>query len=138
MVGIDIDHISLGRRLPIDADHLARVVARLRLDAGATTLHWSLGDHGGCDIEVTFAPYAHPRGIAFTTTAVLWTTTGAARMDVQLEPTDDGEAQITMSPATPDGTLGFVRGSALRSVDGVAHAALEELAQELLWQHSRL
>jgi hypothetical protein len=135
MVGTEIDHKSQARRLPIDAEHLARVVARLRLDVTTAALSWSLGERGNCEVDVSFAPFAHPHGIGFTTTALVWNPFTAARLDVRLEPCADGESQLTMRPAEP-ATRSWA--DANRGDHELVEAALEELAQELLWQHSRL
>ncbi|MCU1426151.1 MAG: hypothetical protein JWL83_151 [Actinomycetia bacterium] len=137
MVGIGIDHISVARRLPIDAEQLARVVARLRLDAATPTVRWSLGDRGTCEVDTAFAPFAHEGGLGFTTTALLWDPEqcGFASLDVTLVPCDPRESQLELHPSE---AIGDWWTSRIPAYLDLAHAALEELAQELLWQQSRL
>ncbi len=137
VVGIGIDHISVARRLPIDAEQLARVVARLRLDTDAPSVSWNLGDRGSCEVDTAFAPFSHEGGIAFTTTALLWDTEhlGLATVNVTLVPCDERESELVFHPSEAIGDWWSAR---LPAYLDLAHAALEELAQELLWQHSRL
>jgi hypothetical protein len=137
MSGIGVDHMSVARRVPIDAEALARVVARLRLDTDTPTVQWSLGERGSCEVETAFAPFSAQLGIAFTTTGVLWDAakTAPARIEVTLVPLDDRETELEIAPADPVGDWWSARLPAYRDL---ADAAAEELAQELLWHQSRV
>ena len=136
MVGIGIDHISITRRMPIDAGMLAAVLARLRAETSGTIASWGLGERGSCDLDVTFRA-AGTRSTAFETAAVLWNPSrnASAPVTVTASVCEAGESQLEIHPASPVGDWWRVHSGAY--VD-LAHAALEELAQEMLYQHARV
>jgi hypothetical protein len=133
MVGTDIDHISITRRLPIEGEALGDVLARLRAETSGTTLHWNLGTHGSCDVDVMFGPSraAGARNGVWQTTAQLHGPgpSGGAAVDVSVTGCGPRESQLVFRPADP---------ATLRGRLELANAAIEELAQELLFQHSRV
>jgi hypothetical protein len=133
MVGMDINHLSIIRRLLIDAGALADVLARLRAETSGTTLHWSLGTHGSCDLDVMFGPSraAGARSGLWETTAQLQGPGPNPAVTVEVTVTGSGprESQLVFRPADPDAMRGHLE---------LANAAIEELAQELLFQHARV
>jgi hypothetical protein len=136
MVGIGTDHIELTRRLPIDGGSLADVLARLRAETSGTILRWNLGARGSCEIDVSFS--GRPaEGIGFTTSAKFWGPGRVAGASVQvvLVACEDDESQLEFHPAA---TVGDWWCDHISAFLDLAHAALEELAQELLWQHARV
>jgi hypothetical protein len=143
MVGIGIDHISIARRLPIGADALAPVLARLRAETSGTTLRWNLGERGSCGVEVTFTRKINGAGLngagtgGFVSSASLSATghDGSATVVVSLVGCDSQESQLEFHPAT---TIGDWWAAHLPAYLDLANAALEELAQELLYQHTRV
>jgi hypothetical protein len=136
MVGIGIDHISITRRLPIEGSSLGRVLARLQAETSGNQVRWNLGERGSCELDVTFA-----RGQAgatrFVTSARLWdpANTSCATVAVSLATCEGHESQLEIHPAEAIGEWWTVR---LPAYLDLAHAALEELAQELLFQHTRV
>jgi hypothetical protein len=143
MVGIGIDHISIARRLPIEASELAPVLARLRAETSGSTLRWNLGERGSCDVEVTFTRPVNGSGPnragtgGFVSSASL-SAPGCdenATVAVSLVGCDAQESQLEFHPATP---IGDWWAAHLPAYLDLAHAALEELAQELLYQHTRV
>jgi hypothetical protein len=137
MVGIGIDHISIARRLPIDGGTLGHVIARLQAEASGTELRWSLGERGSCEVDVPFAR-GQVGGAGFVTAARLWdvTHTSCAKVRVSLVRCKEAqESQLEFHPAEAITEWWSAR---LPAYLDLAHAALEELAQELLFQHTRV
>jgi hypothetical protein len=134
MVGIDIDHISMARQLPIRPAALAAVVARLRAETSGTTLHWNLGNHGRCALDVLFAP---GDGSSLTASARLWRADDAAPLTVAvlLLPRRTAATVLELRAAEPAGPWSDPQVAPFATV---ACAALDELEQELLFQHARV
>jgi hypothetical protein len=133
MVDLGIDHISITRRLPIAPGALDAVVTRLRYENGGSTARWTLGERGSCEFDVTFSR----ADAAFLSTAMLWAPErqAFATLAVSLAPCDGGQTELALHPCEPIGEWWSDR---LPAFLDLAHAALEELAEELLWQHSRV
>jgi hypothetical protein len=140
MVGIGIDHISMVRRLPVDAPTLGPVLARLRAETSGTVLRWNLGAHGSCEIDVLFAdrqPSAGPGEPAryATSMRLLVPEHGeSVTVTVALEAGDD-ETVLECHPTGPVATWWCSHQSTYVEL---ATATLEELVQELLFQHTRV
>jgi hypothetical protein len=139
-VGIGVGNISIARRLPIDRVILPGVLGRLREETVGLTLHWQLGDRGTCDVEVGFVLDAHAAEVGveqYVTTALLSDPHGTeiASVEVTLAPCDGNESQLELRPAQ---AIGPWWDDHIGAYLDLAHAAIEELAQELLWYHSRL
>jgi hypothetical protein len=134
MVDTGIDHISITRRLEIEPTALDAVLARLRIENGSATARWRLGDRGTCEFDIMFVPAEI--GGALDSTALLWAPDRAAftTIAVTIVPCD-GEIEIGLFPTGP---LADWWTNRLAAYLDLAHAALEELAQELLWQYSRV
>jgi hypothetical protein len=109
MVGIGIDHISITRRLPIDAGVLPAVVAGVGAGNGGPT------PAGGRGVS----------GRGGKAESVTVTATACA----------PGESELEIHPASPVAQWWEAR---LAAYLDLAYAALEELAQELLYQHARV
>jgi hypothetical protein len=140
MVGIGIDQISITRRLPIEGDVLEHVLDRLRAEACGTTLRWSLGERGTCEFDLRFDRKvldADGTPIGYESTSALWDTAGCspATITVTLVGCEDHESQLDFVPGE---TLGAWWTAHLAAYLDLAHAALEELAQELLFQATRV
>jgi hypothetical protein len=140
MVGIGIDQISITRRLPIEGETLGHVLARLRAETCGTTLRWSLGERGSCEFDLRFdrdVLDADGARIGYESTALLWDPAGCspATVTVTLLGCDDGESQLDFVPGEALGTWWTAH---LAAYLDLAHAALEELAQELLFQATRV
>jgi hypothetical protein len=133
MVGTDIDHLSITRRLPIDGAALGDVLARLRAETSGTTVHWNLGAHGSCDLAVMFSG---PRGAGAG--SGIWESTAQLRRPGQLP---GATVEVSVAPCGPrESELEFrpTDAPAMRWHLELANAAIEELAQELLFQHARV
>jgi hypothetical protein len=135
MVGIGIDHISITRRLPIDAGMLGHVLGRLRAETSGTTVSWNLGERGSCDLDVSFRAGGEPPVYASNATLHNRDRTASAAVTVTLAGCAMGEAQLEVHPS---GSVGEWWSARLGAYLDLAHAALEELAQELLYQHARV
>jgi hypothetical protein len=124
--------ISVARTLPIDAALLSDVLLRLRRDSAASALRWTLGDRGAAEVDVNFTT----AGVAWTTTARLWNQTGLAvtAATLQVIPTADDEVRLTLQPTLAPAPAWGRDG---RLLDDLAHAVLDELAEELLWHATR-
>ena len=117
---------SMARTLPIDGALLGDVMLRLRRDTPASLLRWTLGDRGTAEVDVCFTS----AGPAWTTTARLWNRAGLAvtAATLQLVATGADEVRLTLEPAESH------QG---RELLDLARAALDELAEELLWHATR-
>jgi hypothetical protein len=139
-VGIEVGNISIARRLPIDRAILPRVLGRLRDETVGLTLHWQLGDRGTCDVEVDFELDAHAAEVGveqYVTAALLSDPQGTdiASVEVTVGPCEGNESQLELRPT---GVIGPWWDGHISAYLDLAHAVIEELAQELLWYHSRL
>lgn len=140
MVGIGFDQISITRRLPIEGESLGPVLARLRVETCGTTLRWSLGDRGSCEFDLRFDRQvvdADGAVLGYESTAALWDPAGCspATISVRLVGCEDHESQLEFRPSEAIGEWWTAH---LAAYLDLAHAALEELAQELLFQATRL
>jgi hypothetical protein len=95
-------------------------------------VRWTLGDKGAAEVDVNFAS----QGARFTTAGRLWDRTGLSIINVTiaLEVTSPDSARLSLElPAEPS-RWWQARADQL---DGLCHAALDELAEELLWHAAR-
>ncbi len=125
--------ISVGRTLPIDGALLGEVLLRLRRDSAAPALRWTLGNRGAAEVDVSFTS----AGTAWTTKARLWNHSGlaVAAARLQLEALSADEVRLTLEPTLPPAAAwGDDAGDLL----DLARAALDELAEELLWHATRV
>jgi hypothetical protein len=138
--------INMVRGLPIDAALIGDVLVQLRRDALGYPIAWTLGNRGSADLDVEFFPVlsaangALAEGAgpypAWTTTARLWDRDGLAVLHSVVEVTAvSGDAcKLTIRPAMPLTPWWSARMPALLDL---AQAALDELAEELLWHATR-
>jgi hypothetical protein len=121
--------ITVVRTLPIDGALLGDVLLRFRRDSSASALRWTLGDRGTAEVDTCFTS----AGPGWTTEARLWNTTGRAvtAATLQLVATDVDEVQLTLEP-----NLAPVCGADALELSDLARAAVDELAEELLWHAS--
>ena len=131
--GMEMDRggMSVARTLPIDAALLGDVIRRLRRDTSSGRLRWTLGDRGAAEVDVCFTS----AGPAWTTKARLWSHAGmvVTPARLQLVATAD-EVRLTLEPLLPTAPAGSHHGCDLLDL---ARAALDELAEELLWHATR-
>jgi hypothetical protein len=126
--------ISVARTLPIDGALLGDVLLRLRRDSAASSLRWTLGDRGAAEVDVCFTS----AGAGWTTTARLWSRTSVALTPatVWCGPTGVDEVTLTLEPAAGDRSRGGMAASPPGLAE-LARAAVDELAEELLWHATR-
>jgi hypothetical protein len=130
--GMDPGGISVTRTLPIDGALLSEVLLRLRRDSVASALRWTLGDRGTAEVEVSFTS----AGSQWTTRARLWNRAGLAvtAATLRVEAVGVDEVRLTVEPMLPTWTEW---GDESELVD-LTQAALDELAEELLWHATRV
>ncbi len=123
--------ISVERALPIDGALLGDVLLRLRRDSPASAVRWTLGDLGAAEIEVSFASH----GPAWTTRARLWNYAGLAMTTatVSLVAVADDEIRLSLEPNVSS----VDSPEDARSMVDLGRAAVDELAEELLWHATR-
>lgn len=143
--------INVVRELPIDAALMGDVLVQLRRDALGCPMAWTLGNCGSADLDVEFFPVLFaPNGgsangvlaegadpfPAWTTTARLWDRDGLAVLHTVVEVTavSGDTCELTIRPAMPLTPWWSARMPALLDL---AQAALDELAEELLWHATR-
>jgi hypothetical protein len=124
--------ISVTRTLPIDGALLSDVLLRLRRDAGPGPLRWTLGDRGSAEVDASFTS----SGSTWTTTARVWDAGGLAVAGValRLDPTGTDSVQLTLQPTSALTPFWQERTEELLEL---AHAAIDELSEEMLWHASR-
>ena len=132
--GMEMDRggMSVARTLPIDGALLGDVLLRLRRDSATPALRWSLGHRGAAEVDVCFTS----AGPAWTTKARLWSHAGmvVTPARLQLVATAADEVRLTLEPLLPTAPAGSHHGCDLLDL---ARAALDELAEELLWHATR-
>ena len=124
--------ISMERTLPIDGALLGDVLLRLRRDCPASSLRWTLGDRGAAEVEVGFTS----DGPIWTSTARLWNYAGFAMTTatVRLVATAPDAVHLTLVPTHGSRP---VSDEETRSMADLGRAAVDELAEELLWHATR-
>ena len=129
---MDRGGMSVARTLPIDGALLGDVMLRLRRDSPTPALRWTLGNSGTAEVDICFTP----SGPAWTTKVRLWSHAGVVMTPATLElvATGDDEVRLTLEPIVARVAVGGASASALLDL---AHAALDELAEELLWYATR-
>jgi hypothetical protein len=111
--------ITVTRTLPIDAALLGDVLRRLRRDAPGGVLRWGLGGRGTVELDATFASC----GETWATSGRIWDAHARlAVVTLSLAARDDDVALVLRAPAPCD----------------VAQAAIDELAEELLWHATKV
>jgi hypothetical protein len=134
--------ISVVRMLPIDAALMGDVLVQLRRDALGCPMVWTLGNHGSAGLDVEFfpvltqiddAPDARP---AWTTTARLWDRDGlaVAHAAVEVSTVSCDACEVAFRPDMPLTPWWSAR---IPMLTDLAQAALDELAEELLWHATR-
>ena len=128
---MDRGGMSVARTLPIDGALLGDVILRLRRDS-TPALRFTLGNRGTAEIDVGFTSV----GSGWATTARLWSHGGlvVTPSTLQLMATGADEVCLTLEPVLPAKPAGRNPGCDLLDL---ARAALDELAEELLWHASR-
>jgi hypothetical protein len=128
---MDRGGMSVARTLPIDGALLGAVMLRLRRDSTTPALRWNLGSRGAVEVDVFFTP----AGPAWTTKARLWSHAGmvVTPATLQLVAIGADEVRLTLEPVLPP-PAGRSPGCDLLDL---ARAALDELAEELLWHATR-
>lgn len=138
---MDAGGISVARSLPIDAALVPKVLNRLRRDVPGGAARWTLGGRGAAEIDVDFFPIISDPGAdapkpAWSSTARLWGPDGvallAAVVEIRTETIDT--CGLTLR-AAPD--LAPWWSARIPALLDLAHAALDELGEELLWHASR-
>jgi hypothetical protein len=124
--------ISVGRTLPIDGALLDDVMLRLRRDSVTPALCWTLGKLGGAEVDARFTS----TGPSWTTEARLWNHAGRAvtAATLHLEATGADEVRLTLEPVIP---AARARDFQKWELLDLAQAAVDELAEELLWHATR-
>jgi hypothetical protein len=134
-------NINVSRALPIDAALVGDVLVRLRRDTNGSTMGWTLGDRGSAELDVDFFPVffgfgSNGAGPAWTTTARLWDpqAVAVALAVVELNAVSTDTCDLVIRPDVPLSPWWAAHTSALLEL---ARTALDELAEELLWQATR-
>jgi hypothetical protein len=118
--------IAVARTLPIDGALLADVLLRLRRDAPAGIVRWTLGDHGAADVDVNFASDSSS---GWRTVARLWQRERLAVVNAALRLVPLADMVELRLDATTDAT-------AVDAFEGLTRAFVDELGEELLWHAS--
>jgi hypothetical protein len=129
--------ITVVRELPIDASLVDEVLARLRRDAaGRPRAYWTLGDRGSADLDVAFTAASDDRTPAWVASGRLCDPEQLAAAGIVVEVRVRDAATCTVE-LRPSGPLGAWWDARLPEFLDLAHAALDELAEELLWHATR-
>jgi hypothetical protein len=132
---MDAGGISVVRLLPIDPAIASGALLALRRDTPGSATGWSLGRRGSAEVDVDFFRTGAPNP-TWTATARLWDPQAIAvvRAVVDLTVIEPDSCELSMRPILPLSPWWSARMPALLDL---ARAALDELAEELLWHASR-
>jgi hypothetical protein len=131
---------QVARLLDINAIRAASAVLALRREFGSLTQQWTLGDLGTFELDAAFvgvtltasSPFGHQR---ISTSGRLWAPRAIAvvPVEVTLASTRRPPSELSLTPEVP---LPPSFASDLDGYHALARAALDELAEELLF-HAR-
>jgi hypothetical protein len=132
---MDAGGISVVRTLPIDPAIVNGVLLALRRDTPGSATGWSLGRRGSAEVDVDFFRTGAPDP-TWTATARLWDPHAVAvvRAVVDLAVVEPDTCDLSIRPNLPLSPWWSARVPALLDL---ARAALDELAEELLWHATR-
>jgi hypothetical protein len=119
---MDPGEIGVTRRLPIDSALLGDVLLRLRRDADGAVVRWTLGDRGAAEVDVHLAS----AGPAWITQGRIWNDGGLTNVNLRVVPTSDDSVELSLEAT-----------GARAGLTDLAHALVDELAEELLWHAAR-
>jgi hypothetical protein len=124
--------IKVARTLPIDGALIGDVLLRLRRDAQAASLRWNLGERGAVEIDVNFVS----DGPSWCAPGRIWDRRGLALAPVgwRLDPRADADVELTVVPTAE---LPPAWHACVPDLLDLMHAAVNELAEELLWHAAR-
>jgi hypothetical protein len=136
---MDAGGISVARTLSIDAALVPNVLIRLRRDVPGGVARWTLGGRGSAEVDVEFFPIVSEAGAAgpvWSSTARLWGPDGVAMLAVVAEIRTQAvdSCELVLRPATDLAPWWTAR---LPTLLDLAHAALDELSEELLFHATR-
>jgi len=139
---MDGGDITVTRALPIDGALVGDVLLRLRRDTPRSAASWTLGSLGAVEIDTRFSRATSDAALDITDGA-LWATTGrlwdcdaiaVVPVVVELTAVANDACRLTLRPEAERSPWWSARQPALAQL---AAAALDELAEELLWHASR-
>jgi hypothetical protein len=137
---MDAEDYGAQRALPIDATLLSAVLLRMRRDASGRMARWTLGERGAMELDVHFSPVPTTPGVSgpvWRSTGRLWDPDrlGLAPITVEVLANAADECGLQLLPEAPLQPWWQERTAALVAL---ANAAIDELAEELLWHASRI
>jgi len=123
---------TMTRVLPVDGALVGDTLLRFRRDADGPMVRWTLGETGAAEVDVNFTS----DGPRFSTSGRLWDRSGLAllNVDISLEATAPDTVQLHLELPAERSARWDARADQL---DALCHAALDELAEELLWHAAR-
>jgi len=126
---------SVIRALPVDPAIVNGMLLGLRRDTPGSAAGWSLGGRGSAEVDVDFFRTGAPDP-TWTTTARLWDPQAVAvvRAVVDLVVVVPDGCELSIRPNLP---LSPWWSSRMPALLDLARAALDELAEELLWHATR-
>jgi hypothetical protein len=127
--------VSATRRLPIDGALVGEILLHLRRDAGGAAIRWTLGDRGVVEVDVNFETEAEAPH-AWTVPARLWDTRGMALLNCALEVAATPDAVVVSLESV--GPVPVWWHTRIPQLAALIEAAIDELAQELLWHATRV
>jgi hypothetical protein len=132
---MDAGGISVVRKLPIDPAIVNVMLLGMRRDTPGSAAGWSLGRRGSAEVDVDFFRTGAPDP-TWTATARLWDPEAVAvvRAVVDLTVTGTDSCELSIRPNLPLSPWWSTRMPALLDL---ARAALDELAEEMLWYATR-
>ncbi|MDZ4827336.1 MAG: hypothetical protein SGJ13_12870 [Actinomycetota bacterium] len=133
-----MDAAGVTRALPIDATLVNNVLLHLRRDVAATHTCWTLGDRGSIELDVHFMPVmvSSQAGPTWTSSARLYDPAHVAvtLATVEIVVRSAESADLVLRPRGDLDPWWSARKPALFAL---ASAAIDELAEEMLWHATR-
>ena len=124
-------HVEVTRTLRIDTAAFADALVGLRREMAGLTQLWNLGDHGSFELDARLSPPGRRSLGRSDLTGRLWNTDGSALAPVRITATSD--EVVTVVALLPNGPAGQWFADHVHEHVDLAHAALNELCEELLY-----
>lgn len=134
-----IEAFHCRRRLSLSPRCASRALLRMRT-TGDFHRRWTLGGRGSFEIDgdvVEITPRAGARSRAIHLPGRLWDPAGTTMtgIDVEVHTAADDEVDVALSPVQR--LPAWFRDDELAHWSELAHSALDELCEEMLWHASR-
>ena len=128
-------HIEVTRTLRLDNASFADALVGLRREMAGLSQHWNLGSRGSFELDARMSASARRSLGRSDLTGRLWNAEGNALVPVRI--TAKSDELITVVALLPNGNAGTWFAAHVHEHVDLAHAAVDELCEELLYHASQ-